>query len=63
MVEKNGQLYFGTKDGWIYCLNSLNGDIIWEYRISDGLINTLAPIGDSGVLVTAADGKVSLLSF
>lgn len=63
LIEKDGNLFFGTKDGWIYCLNSSTGTVVWRHRISDGLINTLAPITANMVLSTAADGLVSLLKF
>ncbi|NQV15263.1 PQQ-binding-like beta-propeller repeat protein [bacterium] len=63
MMEKDGNLFFGTKDGWVYCIDSLTGELIWRYRISDGLINTLTPVDANMVLSTAADGKLSLLKY
>ncbi len=63
MIEKDECVYFGTKDGWIYSLDSSTGAVLWSYRISDGLVNTVTPIDGNMVLTTAADGKVSLLRF
>ena len=63
MIEKDAHLFFGTKDGWIYCLASSDGAVLWKYRVSDGLINTVHAIDGDHVLTTAADGKVSLLGY
>lgn len=63
MMEKDGKTFFGTKDGWIYCLKTANGDLDWKYRVSDGLVNTVLPLDDNRLVTTAADGNVSLLKF
>lgn len=63
MVEKDGNVFFGTKNGRVYCLDSSNGAVLWHFRVSDGLVNAITPINANAVLTTAADGKVSLLSF
>jgi len=63
MIEKDGHVFFGTKDGWIYCLESSNGNVIWKYRVSDGLVNTVYPLDANNVLTTGTDGIVSLLRY
>jgi outer membrane protein assembly factor BamB/predicted phosphohydrolase len=61
MLEKDGYIFFTTDNGSVFCLDQASGDLIWRYRISDGLVNTLAVIDSRHVVCTAADGKVSLL--
>jgi len=63
MLERNGQLFFGTKSGRVYCLDSSNGKTLWHYRVSDGLVNAVVPVNDHAAITTAADGKVSFLSY
>lgn len=63
MMEKDGKVFFGTKDGWIYCLESANGELNWRYRVSDGLVNTVHLLENNQLVTTAADGNVSLLKF
>ena len=63
MPETDGRVFFSTKDGWVYCLASDSGEIIWKYRISDGLVNTITPLSGHEIICTAVDGKVSLLKF
>jgi hypothetical protein len=29
---KNGKVYFGSDDGYLYCVNALNGALIWKYQ-------------------------------
>jgi len=61
MVEKDGFIFFTTDNGFVYCLKGQTGDMVWKYRISGGLVNTIAVIDARHVVCTAADGKVSLL--
>jgi len=63
MPEADGQVFFSTKDGWVYCLSGKTGDLQWKYRISDGLVNRITPISGDEVICTAADGKISYLKF
>jgi outer membrane protein assembly factor BamB len=63
MIEKDGYIFFSTDNGSIFCLERITGDLVWRYRISDGLVNTLEVIDSKRVICTAADGKVSLLRF
>ncbi len=49
-------LCVGTDEGKFYLLDSLNGDIIWEMRISEGSIETSPVLMKEHVLVTSGDG-------
>ncbi len=62
-IEKNGVLFFGTGYGDVYALKSCNGELIWKHRLSYGLINTVCPLSEQMVIVSAMDGKVSLLEY
>jgi len=62
-VEKDGTLFFGTKNGFVYAFDSATGDIKGIHRLSVALINTIAPIDGRRAVVTAMDGKIALLEF
>ncbi|MGC9364443.1 MAG: PQQ-binding-like beta-propeller repeat protein [Fidelibacterota bacterium] len=62
-VEKEGTLFFGTKDGYIYALNAETGETIGIHRLSVALINTVVPLDGRRVVATAMDGTVALLRF
>ena len=62
-VEKEGTLFFGTKDGFVYALDAATGKIRGVHRLSVALINTVVPLDNRRVVVTAMDGKIALLDF
>jgi len=63
LVEMDDNIFVSTDGGYILCLNATTGETKWEYRVSDGLVNTLAAVDGSTVVSTATDGKVSLLRY
>lgn len=63
LMEKENIVYGSTKNGVIFALNAVSGEVIWQYKISNSLINTVIPVGKKGVLFTAASGEVGLLRY
>jgi outer membrane protein assembly factor BamB len=61
-VEKNGTVFFGTKNGLVFALDGRTGSIRWRYRIGVTVVNTPVPISGSQVLVTDLDGRIILLA-
>ncbi len=61
-VEKDGTLFFGTKDGYVYALNAESGATKWIHRVSIALVNNLVPVDDKTVIATAMDGTVTCLT-
>jgi outer membrane protein assembly factor BamB/predicted phosphodiesterase len=59
--EKDGVVFFGTKNGLVFALDGKSGNILWEHKISNTIVNTVAPIDARRVVVTDFDGKVILL--
>jgi outer membrane protein assembly factor BamB len=29
----HGNIYFGSDDGWVYCLEARGGELVWKYRV------------------------------
>jgi len=56
----DGKLYVGDKDGYLWCLNSTNGQEIWHwpYTIPPGDINT-SPVVANGKVYFGTDGGAS----
>lgn len=61
-VEKNGSVFFGTKNGLVYCVNARTHAVAWIHKIGNTVINTVTPLSSTDVLVTSMDGSLVLLS-
>jgi len=61
-VEKDGTLFWGTKNGMIYAADASTGELLWKNKYQNTLILTVAPLDDRRVLFSNIDGDVVLLS-
>lgn len=62
LIENNGRVVFGTKNGEIICIDANNGDIIWKHKIGNSIINTMTPISATDWIVTTTDGVIVRLN-
>jgi outer membrane protein assembly factor BamB len=60
-VEKDGIVFFGTKNGLVYALDGRTGVVRWKYKIGVTIVNTPLPISAREVVVTDLDGRIALL--
>ena len=60
-MEKDGTLFWGTKNGLITAANAQNGEIIWQYKFENFLINTVRPINSNQLVFSNFDGKTGLI--
>ncbi len=63
IVEADGHAFVATDNGSVYCFDSPTGAVLWQHRVSDGLLNTLAVLDGNRVVCTGTDGKVTLLEY
>lgn len=61
LIEKNGKLFFGTKNGVVYVMDPKAKQNLWLHKIDNSMINTMNVIDENTVLVSTMDGKVTLL--
>jgi outer membrane protein assembly factor BamB len=61
LVEKDGVLFYGTKNGLLFALDPKSGAIQWEHKLGVGVMNTVVPLSATQVLVTDFDGLVALI--
>lgn len=61
LIEKNGKLFFGTKNGTIYCIDPKNKQMLWAHKIDNSMVNTFKVIDDKTLAVSTMDGKVAIL--
>lgn len=62
IVEKDEIIFYPTKTGELYALNSNNGEILWIHKVSSGYINTVTPITSNKIITTGFDGMIKLIS-
>ncbi len=62
IVEKDGAIFYPTKNGMIYSLDSETGKILWQHKSTNGLINTITPLTNNKFITTDFDGKVNLIT-
>ena len=60
--ESNGFLYFGTKNGVVYCLDVNTKMVKWSYKIDNSMVNTISLLGSNRLLAATMDGKIVLLN-
>lgn len=61
LVEKDGTLFYGTRNGLLIALNARDGKVKWQYKTGVALLNTVAPIDRRRVVVSNVDGGVMLI--
>jgi outer membrane protein assembly factor BamB/predicted phosphohydrolase len=59
LVEKDGVVFYGTKDGLILALDSQTGKLLWEHKLGVGVVNTLLPLDGRSVIVTDFEGTIA----
>jgi len=61
LVEKDGVVFYGTKNGLLLALDAATGVVKWWHRVGVALLNTMTPLSGREVIVTDFDGRVSLV--
>jgi outer membrane protein assembly factor BamB/predicted MPP superfamily phosphohydrolase len=61
LVEKEGVLFYGTKNGLLFALDARTGAIKWQHKLGNGIMNTVVPLSANQVLATDFDGQVALI--
>jgi outer membrane protein assembly factor BamB len=59
--EKDGIVYFGTKNGVVYAINPLTRQRVWSFKIDNSMVNTVNVINAHQLIASTMDGKVALL--
>jgi outer membrane protein assembly factor BamB len=62
LIEKDGKVFFGTKNGVIYAIDPKQQSTVWAHKIDNSMINTVNVIDSKNILASTMDGKVVWLS-
>jgi outer membrane protein assembly factor BamB len=61
LVEKDGTVFYGTKNGLLMALDARTGTLQWEHKLGPGILNTVVPLSSTRILTTDFDGKIALI--
>ena len=61
LIEKEGLVFFGTKNGKVYAVNPKTQEKRWVHKIDNSMVNTLNVISSKQIIAATMDGKVTLL--
>lgn len=63
LIEKNKLVYFGTKNGVVYCINPETKSVVWKYKIDNSMVNTVNVIDEHNLVAATMDGKIVALHY
>lgn len=61
LIESEGRLFFGTRNGVVYCVEPATQNLLWAHKIDNAMINTVNVINGKSLVASTMDGKVCLL--
>lgn len=61
LIEKDGLVFFGTKNGKVYAIDPVAKKRVWTTKIDNSMVNTVNVISSKQLVASTMDGKVSLL--
>ncbi|HEX7365692.1 MAG TPA: PQQ-binding-like beta-propeller repeat protein [Pelobium sp.] len=59
----SNKIFVPTHSGLAVALDSNDGSVLWKYKTSNCLINTIKPMGKNQVLISTMDGKITCLKY
>jgi outer membrane protein assembly factor BamB/predicted MPP superfamily phosphohydrolase len=62
LVAKDGEVFFGTKNGVVYAFNPTTQKESWAHKIDNSMVNTVNVINGKSLLVATMDGMITLLN-
>lgn len=63
IISFNDKVFVPTHSGLAVSLNQKDGSVLWKYKTSNCLINTIKPLNKKEVLVSTMDGKITCLKY
>jgi glucose dehydrogenase len=61
LIEKEGEVFFGTRNGVVYAIDPAKQQITWAFKIDNSMVNTVNPISAKQVIASTMDGKLCLI--
>lgn len=63
-IATNGtQVFVPSHSGLLSALDARTGDVVWQHKITNGMVNPILPLGRRQVVASTMDGKIVKLKF
>jgi outer membrane protein assembly factor BamB len=62
LIEKQGLLFFGTRNGVVYALDPVAQTIKWAHKMDNSMVNTVNVLSGKKLIASTMDGKICLLA-
>lgn len=63
LTEQNGLLFIPAKNGTLFILDSNNGTLINQIKLSNSRLNDVIPISSKKIIITSMDGEIYVINF
>ncbi len=63
IVESRGMIFVPTSSGIVAAISKKTHQVVWKYKISNALVNSILPVGKNRLLVSVMDGQVVCLAY
>ena len=63
IIEKNDRIFVPSNAGLLSAVDRLSGKVIWQYKVSNCLVNPILPLGKSQVILSTMDGRIVNLNY
>ncbi|MBK7308216.1 MAG: PQQ-binding-like beta-propeller repeat protein [Chitinophagaceae bacterium] len=61
LIEKDGYIFFGTRNGVVYAIEALQQKVAWAHKIDNSMVNTVNVLDKKNLIVSTMDGQIVLL--
>jgi outer membrane protein assembly factor BamB len=61
LIEREGKVFFGTKNGVVYAINPATQQVSWAHKIDNSMVNTVQVLNGRQLIAATMDGKVVFL--
>lgn len=62
LAEKDGTVFYGTKNGLLFALDAATGAVRWQHKQGECIVNTVLPLSADRLVTTDFDGRIKLIA-
>lgn len=63
IAANDGQVFVPSHSGLVSSLDAVSGDVNWQYKLSNAMVNPMLPLDGQRLVASAMDGKVVCLAY